>query len=68
MLLSLNRVQSVYLNTPDTQPGCCMTAVSMHKHTTIPDDAHPRVAVKTEFRAPEYRIIEHEPTFIQYCY
>ena len=67
MLLSHNTVQSALLNTPDIQPHCCKTAVSMHKLTTIPDDTHPLVAVKTEFRAPEYRIIQHEPTFMPYC-
>ena len=68
MLLSCNTVQSVHLNTPDSQPACCKTAVSMHKLTTIPDDTHPLVSVKTEFREPAYRIIQYEPTFIQYCY
>ena len=67
MLLSCNTIQSVHLNTPDIQPGCCKTAVSMHKLTTIPDDTHPLVSIKTEFRAPEYRIIQHEPTFMPYC-
>jgi len=40
----------------------------MHKLTTIPGDTHPLVAVNTEFRTPEYRIIQHEPTFMPYCY
>jgi len=47
---------------------CCKTAVNMHKLTTIPEDTHPLVAVKTEFRTTEYKIIRHEPTFIPYCY
>ena len=47
---------------------CCKTAVSMHKLTTIPEDTHPLVAIKTEFRTTEYKIIRHEPTFIPYCY
>lgn len=46
MLLSCNRERSVQMNTPDIQPGCCKTAVSMHKFTAIPDNSHPPAAVK----------------------